>query len=62
MKRLSPFMAARILRKHRVGFKEPNTSYLILIDQTGNVVWTHAGGFPDGHYKTLSSQVAKLLK
>lgn len=48
--------------KERMGYKEPNTAYLILIDQAGKVVWTHSGGFEEDQYKTLSSHVTNLLK
>ncbi len=47
--------------KQRVGFKDPNAAYLILLDRNGRVAWRHAGGFAEDPYKTLASKVSSLL-
>ena len=47
--------------KQRVGFHDPKAAYLILIDQNGKVVWSHAGNFEEEPYQKLSSQLVKLL-
>jgi hypothetical protein len=47
--------------KRRVGFRDPNAAYLILIDQRGKVAWRYAGGFGDETFRALSSEVLKLL-
>jgi hypothetical protein len=47
--------------KQRVGFRDSRTAYLILIDQSGRVVWLHAGGLDENAYKALSWEVSRLL-
>jgi len=47
--------------KRRVGFRDPNAAYLILIDRDGKVVWRYAGAFADDPYAALSSKVSSLL-
>lgn len=47
--------------KQRVGFKDPNTAYLILIGPNGKVAWRYEGGFDEQPYSALSSQVSRLL-
>jgi len=47
--------------KRRVGFRDPRAAYLILIDQSGRVAWRYSGGFDDGRYKELSSELLRLL-
>ncbi len=47
--------------KQRVGFHDPKTAYLILIDQSGKVAWRYAGSLDEEHYKALSSEVSRLL-
>jgi hypothetical protein len=47
--------------KQRVGFKDAKIAYMILIDQSGKVVWRHAGNLDEEPYHALSSQVVKLL-
>lgn len=47
--------------KQRVGFKDPNAAYLILLDQNGKVAWRHTGAFADDPYAALSSKVSSLL-
>ena len=46
--------------KQRVGFRDPNAAYLILLDPSGKVAWRHAGGFADEPYAALSSRVSGL--
>ena len=47
--------------KQRVGFKDANAAYLILIDRNGKVAWRHRGGLDEQAYKLLSSTVFHLL-
>jgi len=47
--------------KRRVGFRDPDAAYLILLDQGGRVAWRHAGGLDDAAFQELSSAVARLL-
>ncbi len=47
--------------KRRVGFKDPNAAYLILIDGNGKVAWRHAGGFDEQPFTALASKVSCLL-
>lgn len=47
--------------KQRVGFRDPNAAYVILIDQRGKVAWRHAGGFGEGPFRALSSEVSRVL-
>jgi hypothetical protein len=47
--------------KQRVGFKDPNAAYLILVDPSGKVAWRHAGAFADDPYNTLASKVSSFL-
>ncbi|MEO8052765.1 MAG: hypothetical protein ABI833_20335 [Acidobacteriota bacterium] len=47
--------------KQRVGFRDPKTAYLILIDHSGKVAWRYAGGLDEAPYKTLSSELSRLL-
>ena len=47
--------------KQRVGFRDPNAAYLILIDPRGKVAWRYAGGFGEGPFRALSSEVLRLL-
>ena len=47
--------------KQRVGFKDPNAAYLILINGNGKVAWRYAGGFGEEPYEALSSKVLGLL-
>ena len=47
--------------KQRVGFSDPKTAYLILLDKSGKVAWQYGGGFDAERYRELSSQVAGLL-
>ena len=47
--------------KQRVGFRDPKAAYLILIDQHGRVTWRSVGSLDEQRYKTLSSEVSRLL-
>jgi hypothetical protein len=46
--------------KQRLGVKEEDSAYLVIIDQNGKVVWRHAGPFDEAQYETLAVQVRKL--
>jgi hypothetical protein len=46
--------------KQRVGFVEPDTAYLILLDHTGKVAWRHQGGFEDAAFQALSRKTREL--
>jgi hypothetical protein len=48
------------LWKQRLGVKAVADAYLVLLDQTGNVVWGHAGPFDELTYQTLAGQIRKL--
>ena len=47
--------------KRRVGFRDPNAAYVILLDASGRVAWRHAGGFEESAYGSLASAVSRLL-
>jgi len=47
--------------KQRVGFRDPKSAYLILLDGSGRVAWRHAGGLDAQAYHALSSEVSRLL-
>ncbi len=47
--------------KQRVGFRDPNAAYLILLDRNGKVTWRKAGSFDEQAYHALSEEVSKLL-
>ena len=47
--------------KRRVGFRDPNAAYLVLLDASGRVAWRHAGAFDAPAYQALSSEVSRLL-
>jgi hypothetical protein len=49
------------LWKRRVGFLDPKSAYLILIDGGGKVVWNYAGSLDETPYRALSSEVSRLL-
>jgi hypothetical protein len=46
--------------KKRLGFKEGDDAYLILIDSKGIVRWTHSGQFDEARYAELAELVRKL--
>ena len=47
--------------KRRVGFRDPKTAYLILLDGSGRVAWRYAGGPDEQAHRELSSKVSRLL-
>lgn len=47
--------------KKRVGFVDPDTAYLILLDRTGKVAWRHYGACEDHAYETLSRKISELV-
>ena len=47
--------------KRRVGFDDPKSAYLILIDGGGKVAWSYAGSLDETPYRALSSEVSRLL-
>ena len=47
--------------KQHVGFRDPKSAYLILIDQGGRCAWRSAEGLDEERYKALSSEVSRLL-
>jgi hypothetical protein len=47
--------------KQRVGFGDPKSAYLILIDREGKVVWRYAGGLQAKVWQSLISEVSRLL-
>jgi hypothetical protein len=46
--------------KQRVGFKEPNHAYLILIDRQGTIQWLYAGPFDDYGFTALGAAVRRI--
>ncbi len=47
--------------KLRLGFREPDDAYLLLLDRTGCVVWRHAGRFREEDYALLAAEVRRQL-
>jgi len=47
--------------KQRLGVKEENAAYLVVLDQKGNVAWRHAGAFEETEYQYLAAQVGKMV-
>ncbi len=47
--------------KRRVGFRDPKSAYMILIDGGGKVIWHYAGSLDETPYRALSSEVSRLL-
>jgi hypothetical protein len=47
--------------KQRVGFQDPNSAYLILIDRDGRVERQCAGAFGEEPYQALAADVTRLL-
>lgn len=47
--------------KERVGYKEKDAAYLILVDAGGVVRWRFAGKFDEGGYRELSGVVRSLV-
>ena len=48
------------LWKERLGVKAEDAAYLVIVDQTGKVVWRHSGPFEGTSYQALAVQVRKL--
>ena len=48
--------------KERLGFKDPKAAHLILLDQSGRVVFLRAGGFDEPAFEELSRHIARLIK
>jgi hypothetical protein len=46
--------------KQRVGLKEEDYAYLVIIDPKGRVAWRQAGPFEETSYQVLAGQVRKL--
>jgi hypothetical protein len=47
--------------KQRVGHKEPDAAYLILVDGQGVIQWLHAGPFDDYGFANLVEAARKIL-
>jgi hypothetical protein len=47
--------------KLRLGFREPDDAYLVLIDRTGRIVWCHAGPFREEDYALLAAAAQRQL-
>jgi len=48
------------LWKQRLGVKEEDSAYLVVLDQQGKVAWRHAGQFAETSYQALALQARKL--
>lgn len=47
--------------KQRLGVKDEDWAYLVILDQQGNIAWRNAGAFEEAEYQTLTEQVRKLV-
>ena len=47
--------------KLRLGFREPDDAYLVLLDRTGRVVWRHAGPCREEDYALLAAEARRQL-
>jgi hypothetical protein len=47
------------LWKERLGVKAEDAAYLVIVDQTGKVVWRHSGSFEETSYQALAIKVRK---
>jgi hypothetical protein len=47
--------------RSRLGFREPDGAYLLLLDREGRVVWRHAGPFREQDYAPLAAEVRRQL-
>lgn len=47
--------------KSRVGFKDPDNAYLILLDGRGGVRWLHSGRFDTARFEELASLARNLI-
>ena len=48
--------------KHRVGFRDPDAAYLILLDHSGKIAWRHGGAFDTAAWQALSAKTAELAR
>lgn len=46
--------------KQRLGFKDPHSAYLLLLDPTGTVQWSYSGKFEESAYRALAAEVNRL--
>lgn len=49
------------LWKQRLGVKDEDSAYLVVLDPRGNVAWTHSGAFEESEYESLAVQIHKLV-
>ena len=47
--------------KLRLGFREPDDAYLLLLDRAGRVAWRHAGPFREEDYLPLAAETRRQL-
>lgn len=47
--------------KLRLGFREPDDAYLLLLDREGHIVWRHAGPFSEDDYAILADEVGRQI-
>jgi hypothetical protein len=47
--------------KERVGYRDPRSAYLLLLDRNGVIAWRGSGPVDDTLYRSLASSVEKLL-
>ena len=47
--------------KLRLGFREPDDAYLLLLDRAGRVVWRHAGPCREEDYALLAAEARRQL-
>jgi hypothetical protein len=47
--------------KRRLGFREPDAAYLLLLDRGGRVVWSHGGPFREEDYALLAAEAHRQL-
>lgn len=47
--------------KLRLGFREPDDAYLLLLDPAGHIVWRHAGPFREEDYAILADEVGRQI-
>lgn len=47
--------------KLRLGFREPDDAYLVLLDRAGQVVWRHAGAFRAEDYDHLAVEARRQI-
>jgi hypothetical protein len=47
--------------KLRLGFREPDDAYLLLLDRDGHIVWRHAGPFRETDYTVLAAEIGRQI-